>query len=193
MSTVQRFVERKNTVLNVPEYIKVYREEMGGVDAGDRLRLSYGVEKAVRFNKPWFKLFVGLMDAIVANVTLCALHYRPKVPRKQMLFELVDGLVERSRQLGAPDGPAPAVRRGGVCAGQLETIAAGGGWGGQLQGSYGTECVVCRTDKSLRKRRRTHCSACGLTLCRGACFQAHKLRLYKPSKRHRRKQHDTGL
>jgi hypothetical protein len=68
--TCKRTVKHGRGVKNdiaVPRMAKMYQEYMGGVDRGDQLKMQYGLVRSIVTFKPWMKLFIGILDIVLAN------------------------------------------------------------------------------------------------------------------------------
>ena len=65
--TCKRRVDCESKEVSIPEIVQVYNKYMGGVDLSDQLRANYPVEKCIRTNLWYMKLFLGLFSVSIAN------------------------------------------------------------------------------------------------------------------------------
>jgi len=154
------------------EIAKAYTAHMGGVDIGDQMRLRYGVEKAMRFNKPWFKMFAGLLDIAVTNATIIYKHYHPESERKTMLKHLLQELLGQAGVMRGSRSSVVVARH--KCTGHLLSASVVPDENKQpAKLGNAVQCVVCMLN-GVRKRTRAYCSNCRFFFCRtGDCFAWH--------------------
>eukprot|EP00808_Paulinella_micropora_P006320 g62848.t1 len=213
---VQRIVDSKGNreAINTYAFVKLYNQYMGGTDTQDRLRLGSGAERVRRAVKPWYKLFLGLLDTAVTNTTIVykgLLLQREhsedvSIPsRHQMIEKLLSLLEKHIRKVKARDLDetedeldedgvlrSGVIRRDRLCDGMLEQVSAAG-WGntqqedGKRRGKHPSHCVLCRR-AGHRKRSSFYCSKCRLVLCRYPCFKNHQYLNVRASGRFKRVQ-----
>ncbi|GMF54852.1 unnamed protein product [Phytophthora fragariaefolia] len=64
-----------SATVKCPKLVADYQRWMGGVDVHDQLRLqSYSLQKAIRFQKYYKSLFIGLLDMAMVNAYLTHKH-----------------------------------------------------------------------------------------------------------------------
>lgn len=158
----------------IPINGKQYQNYMGGVDMGDQAKLAYSIETQYKSHKPWHKLFVGIVDMVLANAWCL---YRLTVPENgevvrynhyEFLVQVADGLIElgrdreRNQVISTTRGPGKH---------RAEKVPA------KLC------CVHCKHN-GVRRRVITRCEDCLVHLCLGNCFRDYHDSNYPVHKRH---------
>jgi hypothetical protein len=157
---------RDGTKVNrfIPLMAKKYQTYMGGVDLGDQLKTQYSVAGAIITMKPWFKLFVGMMDLVLANAYILYKMDNPderfRLSHWDFLLHVFSGLIELAGKNDHSDATARSKRR--TCK-QIHDRAVDGARKG---------CVTCKHHKRVPLgQTRTVCRGCGVHLCEhGECF-----------------------
>lgn len=82
-------------VVNAPEFARKFNDNMQGVDRMDQFRSGcYAIATRFRTRKWWFKLFLGLMDIVIANAFIMYRYYHPEVQHFTFAEDLAFGLLE---------------------------------------------------------------------------------------------------
>ena len=86
-----------------PEMMVVRGENFRAVDSHDQLRLGRLHFNCVCKNKPWPKVFWGLIEILLINIYIVARSCKPRLSQRQFRWALVDQLLAEADQLEGDD------------------------------------------------------------------------------------------
>ena len=160
-----------------PLAVKIYNQNMGGVDLADQLRKTYTCTRKSRtrwyMRLFWFFLDLSIINAYIlesvspnhvppiARTGRQKKRYRSQLDfRKQLVTQLIGDHTSRGSR-----GRPPIARRNIIDPARLHFPE-------QLQGT--ANCVVCTRRYNKRKRTKFGCVVCGnIHMCPVPCFKIH--------------------
>jgi DNA excision repair protein ERCC-6 len=157
--------------LTCPLVVKIYSENMGGVDRSDRLVRTYSVSR--QSHKWWFRLFYYLLDTALANsyILYNQSSNHSKISEIDYLKKLAISLIgtqpmeERVLRRSQRKKPKVEIR---------PRLTTGGHW--PMLSKKVQKCVQCAPPKQKGPRSKYICEACEVHLCVDKCFKRYHTR-----------------